>query len=38
MKICVEEILLLAGLPPLGRSAVSEYRQKPGKSLEGETL
>jgi hypothetical protein len=27
-RIQVDEILLLAGLPPLGRSALREYRQQ----------
>jgi len=32
----VDEILLLAGLPPIGRSAAREYRQEIFKPLEGE--
>jgi len=31
-RIEVDEILLLAGLPPLGRSALREYRQHLRKS------
>jgi hypothetical protein len=29
-RVEVDEILLLAGLPPLGRSALREYRQQQG--------
>lgn len=32
----VDEILLLAGLPPIGRSAAREYRQEIFKPQEGE--
>jgi len=32
----VDEILLLAGLPPVGRSAVREFRQDMYKDKEGE--
>jgi transcriptional regulator with XRE-family HTH domain len=32
----MDEILLLAGLPPIGRSAVREYRQDQYKDHEGE--
>jgi len=32
----VDEILLLAGLPPIGRSAVREFRQELYKSEKGE--
>ena len=32
----VDEILLLAGLPPIGRSAVREYRKDPYPLKEGE--
>jgi hypothetical protein len=32
----VDEILLLAGLPPIGRSAVREFRQDLYKDKEGE--
>ena len=32
----VDEILLLAGLPPIGRSAIREYRQDLFKPQEGE--
>ena len=31
----VDEILLLAGLPPIGRSAVREFRQDLYKDKEG---
>ena len=33
----VDEILLLAGLPPIGRSAAREYRQEIFTPQEGET-